>query len=92
MIANSEIVLCPWCGNESTLEDWDKQTYSQCKNRDMRRSYIHLENEKVWMKDSTNFYMCPDCGNWVRGNKLKLRNENLSHLGGQPIIEIVDNV
>ena len=93
MIDRNEHVRCSWCYGVSPLGDWNDLTYSQCTNREMKRAFRSLKNRQVWGKESKNFYKCPNCANWSRGNKLRVISDNaeLSKLGNEPLFKINDN-
>lgn len=88
IISNNEIVKCPRCGETNTLGDWDKNSYSYCKSREMRRSYTHLNNSKAFEHNTEVFYNCPSCKHWSRGSQLRIISDNkeLARLGGESII------
>lgn len=90
MIPETSIVICPWCNSDTTVKEWDDNSFAECISRETKRAYKHLTDKKVWGKESKNFYKCPSCGQWVRGNKLKLDtpDKELSKLGGQSLFEI----
>lgn len=91
MVPGGADVICPWCEELSTVQEWDSETQGECVSREMKRAYRHLSDESVWGKSSAHFYKCPKCGNWSRGNQLKLvgmTNPRLKHLGGLPILKI----
>ncbi len=83
-------IVCQWCAEESALEDWDQNTYSQCTNREMRRLYMSVADLKAYEKDSGKFYKCPKCGQWLKGSQLILisDDESIRKLGGEPIIQL----
>ena len=91
-------VECPWCLDNGKLADWDKLTLEECNTREKRRAFISLKEEKVWKRGSKNFYKCPCCGRWTRGNKLTIvnsSNKELEILGREPLVEVVkseDNI
>ena len=93
-IDRNEKVLCSWCGKISTLGEWNDTSFSQCKNREMRRTFIQLTEDKAFYRKSDTFYMCPKCGRWSRGSQLKIvgtTNPYLKKLGGESIINIIHN-
>lgn len=83
-------VICPWCEKEETVDKWDELSFKECVSREQRRAYKHLSDPKVWGVNSTNFFKCPLCGQWVRGNKLRLNTTDgeLRKLGGQSLVEV----
>ena len=91
MVPVNAIVRCPWCMGEEPLETWDKATKDECKSRETKRAFRSLQNESVWKKESKHFYKCPNCGQWSRGNKLKIartEDERLNALGGESLFEV----
>lgn len=87
MIDVNEKVQCGWCGDKATLKEWDELTYSKCVNREMKRAYTPLTNEKAFSHKSKSFYECPNCHKWSRGNKLSIVDTDdtkLLKLGGEP--------
>lgn len=87
-IGNNEIVRCPRCGGESTLGEWDENSYKYCTSREMKRSYTHLNNSKAFEHKTEVFYNCPSCGHWSRGSQLRIISDDkkLARLGGESII------
>ena len=91
MVPKTASVRCPWCYIENTLEKWDETSFAECISREKRRAFRSLSNESVWKKESKNFYKCPNCNQWSRGNKLKIVNSNdkkLDSLGGEALFKI----
>lgn len=85
-ISRNEKVLCGWCLKTSSLGEWDDLTYSKCVNREMKRAYTKLSDEKAFLRKSDTFYLCPVCGQWSRGCKLKIvgtTDKRLLKLGGE---------
>lgn len=93
LLNDNSIVKCPWCLSEHTLKEWDDLTFAECRTREMKRAFRSLKNRQVWGKESKNFYKCPNCANWSRGNKLRVVSDNieLSKLGNEPLFKINDN-
>lgn len=88
MISRDEHILCSRCYEKSTLGEWNDITYARCTNREMKRAFTNLTQEKAFLKKSDTFYMCPKCHKWSRGSQLKIvdtENERLLKLGGEPI-------
>ena len=95
MVPVNSIVRCPWCMGENTLQNWEDTTKAECTSRETRRAYRSLTNESVWKKESKNFYKCPNCNQWSRGNKLKIirpSDKRLDELGGESLFEIRSHV
>ena len=89
MISNNEDIRCGWCRKSSKLKEWDDLTFSRCTNREMKRCYTKLSNEKAFLRKSDTYYMCPKCKSWSRGSQLRIINTDdlkLKNLGGEPII------
>lgn len=85
-------VVCPWCLKENTLKNWDDNTFKECKNREMKRDFMHLQMSKTWLRSSKAYFKCPDCGQWVISAKLKIANTTdarLLKLGGEPLVSPV---
>lgn len=72
MIDKNASVKCPWCSADTNIIKWNDLTYSQCINREMKRDFIPITNEKVFKNGSVSFYMCPKCSKWSRGSQLIL--------------------
>lgn len=84
MVSMEEYALCKWCFNESTLSEWNDLTYSKCTNREMKRKFTSLSDEKAFMKKSDTFYICPKCYKWSRGSEIRVintKNQKLIKLG-----------
>lgn len=91
MISKCEQAICPWCGHVHTIEEWDNETFLKCKNREMKRAYTHLYEEKAFFHKSNTFYICGYCKKWSRGSQLRIVNttdEKLLKLGGEPIVTV----
>ena len=88
MIDRNEHVRCSWCYGVSPLGDWTDLTYSQCTNREMKRAFTPLMQEKAFMRKSDTYYMCPKCGKWSRGSQLRIvdtEDQRLLKLGGDTV-------
>ena len=93
MIDNNTKVKCQWCQVEYTAEEWNKNTLNECKSREMRRAFKAIFDPKVFSKNSKNFYKCPNCGMWSKGNQLiplDEKGEKLKGLGGYPVMRVTD--
>ncbi|MEM4385422.1 MAG: hypothetical protein QXD03_02605 [Candidatus Anstonellales archaeon] len=93
MLDKDTKILCQWCGEKSSASEWNDNTYAQCINREMRREYTPIYEEKTFKREANTFYKCPKCGIWSRGSQLKIvdtENERWLKLGGEPIISIID--
>ena len=91
MLDNNANVKCPWCLNVSNLKAWDDNTYKQCINREQRRAFKSLTTFSVWGTKSKNFYRCPSCDQWSRGNKLMVVDKDgnmVNGLGGSDLFEV----
>lgn len=66
-IRYSEIVRCKYCGQCSSIKEWDENTYKQCTNREMKRMYLHMTDNRAFTRSGDSSYMCPKCGLWSRG-------------------------
>jgi len=89
MIDKKEHIRCGWCSKISTLGEWNDLTYSKCVNREMKRAFTELTQEKAFLHKSNTFYMCPKCKTWSRGSQLAIvdtDNEKLLKLGREPTI------
>jgi hypothetical protein len=86
MINRHEHVKCDWCGKKSELGEWNDLTYSRCRNREMKRAFTQLTEERAFFKKSDTFYECPVCHKWSRGCQLRIvdtDNPKLLRLGGE---------
>jgi len=86
MIERNEKVKCGWCNERSTLGEWNDLTYSKCTNREMKRAFTQLTNEKAFLRKSDTFYICPKCFKWSRGSQLSIvdtKDKRLLSLGGE---------
>lgn len=89
MISRKEQVMCSWCGNKSQLGEWNDLTYSKCTNREMKRAFTQLTDERAFLKKSDTFYICPVCKKWSRGSQLRIvdtEDKKLLKLGREPVI------
>ena len=92
-ISRAEDVRCPRCNEISKLGDWNDTTYKRCTNREMRRAFTQLSEERAFLRKSDTFYMCPRCKSWSRGCQLKIvntTNEKLLKLGGESIFTSIN--
>lgn len=92
-IPRDSIIKCPWCSKETSALNWNEITFKQCVNREMRKAYVDVFNIKIFLKNSNNFYKCPKCGMWARGNQLSIVHTTdieLLKLGGESPIQEVD--
>lgn len=86
-------VKCPWCSRVSSAEIWNDNTLSECRSREMRRAFKSIYTTQVWGKTSQNFYKCPSCNSWSRGNELVLLDEHgeiVKGLGGVQVLRLID--
>lgn len=72
LIPKDARIVCPWCHRESKADDWNSESQAACVTREMRRAFVPIFNSSVFHKDSKYFYTCPLCGQWSRGNKLRI--------------------
>lgn len=89
MISVEEDIKCPWCGAVEKLGVWNDLTYSRCTNREMKRAFTKLTEEKAFLRKSDTYYICPVCSKWSRGSQLSIVNTNnpkLLRLGGELVI------
>lgn len=90
-INKDSLVECQWCNIKSKAIEWNDLTFAQCFTREMKRAFRNIYDIKVWGNNSKNFYKCPNCGMWSRGNQLILfdeAGEKTRGLGGRPIIRL----
>lgn len=88
-ISRNEDVRCPRCFKHSKLGEWNDLTYSKCSNREMKRAFTLLTEEKAFFRKSDTFYLCPKCGQWSRGSQLAIintDNKRLLKLGRERVI------
>lgn len=81
-------VKCQWCLSDNAPKEWDSVTFSECKTREMKRSYKSIINIGSWYD---TFYKCPNCGMWSKGSQLLVLdgNGNIKRgLGGEPIFKV----
>ena len=89
MISREEDIRCPWCNKVSKLGIWNDLTYGKCTNREMRRAFTSLTEEKAFLRKSDTYYICPLCNKWCRGSQLSIVNTDnarLLGLGGELLI------
>lgn len=82
--------MCQHCSKVSTLGSWNDKTYSQCTEREMRKTFRPLMAESSFKRESDVYYMCPICKKWSRGSQLVIVSDDpkLKALGGESIIDI----
>lgn len=93
-IKEDSLIQCQWCGKNSEASEWNLNTFNQCYTREMRRAFKPVYNLKVWGRDSKNFYKCPKCGVWSRGNQLILLKDDggtAENIGRNPVMKILTN-
>lgn len=89
MISREEDIKCPWCRAVNKLGVWNDLTYSKCVNREMKRAFTKLMEEKAFLTKTDTYYICPSCNKWSRGSQLSIVNTDnpkLLKLGGELII------
>ena len=89
MESRSEHIKCGWCMKISTLGEWNDLTYSKCTNREMKRAFTKLTEEKAFYRKSDTYYICPKCNKWSRGSQLSVvdtLDDKLIKLGGEPVM------
>lgn len=87
-LSRNEKVRCGWCFDTSNLGEWSDLTYSECRNREMKRLFVPLTERGAFKRNSKSFYKCPKCGKWLRGSQLKIIRSNdksLESLGGEAV-------
>lgn len=72
MIKKTMKIICPWCCKDSTVEEWDNESFQACKSREMKRNYISLEKDKAYKRGTDTYYCCPKCKQWSGGWKIVL--------------------
>jgi len=93
MLEKDTMIKCGWCGNKNTAEKWNDLSFSECTNREMRRAYTQIYNEKTFSRKANTFYKCPSCGMWSRGSELAIvdtDDEKLLKLGREPIVKLIN--
>lgn len=85
----STIILCPWCNQRSSLDNWNNTTYKQCDTEEMKRDFLPLYYRRTFNEEEKTFYMCPKCERWIKAIQLKLlsTNDKVSELGNKPLIK-----
>lgn len=66
-VPNDALLECLTCGMDSTVKEWDTQTYSNCTSRFLRRDYISLTRKKAYKEATDTLYQCPHCLCWTEG-------------------------
>lgn len=92
MLSRSLNVRCGWCGEVSYLGTWNDKTYEKCTNREMKRAFVALTNERAFLRKTDSFYICPCCEKWSRGSQLKIVNTEdakLLRLGGETTVSAI---
>lgn len=90
MLAEDEHIKCNWCNSVSTAKNWNDETFNCCNNREMKRKFLSIFNEKAFSKNGQKYYKCPVCKNWSKGSQLSIvdtDNRYLLSLGGEPVIK-----
>ena len=72
-ISETDKIICAYCYCKSDAIEWDKLTFSKCSNREMKRSFTHLNDTKALLDKSNTYYMCPKCSKWNKGSQLSVR-------------------
>jgi hypothetical protein len=91
-VPESAIIKCAKCGAKSSLRVWNDNTFKHCLNRQMKRAFKHLTDDKSYLRKSDTWYKCPICSMWMRGCNLHIIAEDkspLSRLGRESVL-IVD--
>lgn len=90
-ISEDSKVKCQWCTATLEAKLWNENTFKQCSSREMRRAFKEIYRHSVWMKDSSFFYKCPNCGCWSRGSQLVLldsKGEVVKGYGCEPVMKV----
>lgn len=91
LVKENSQVKCQWCSGITDAKSWNAETFKQCSSREMKRAFKDIYNIQVWLKNSDNYYKCPKCGTWSRGNQLILLDNKgniVRSVGNVPIMII----
>lgn len=94
MLSRNLDVKCSWCGDISTLGEWNDDTYSKCTNREMKRAFVPLTEKRAFVRKTDSFYICPKCKRWSRGSQLRIvhtDDKSLLKLGGESALTTLSN-
>jgi DNA-directed RNA polymerase subunit RPC12/RpoP len=61
-----KLFKCSECGETSSAGEWNKETMTCCTNRDLRRSFVRIQDAGKRGK----WYKCPKCHKPVVNSKL----------------------
>lgn len=92
MLSRDLDVKCGWCGKDSTLGQWNDDTYAKCTNREMKRAFVGLTDKRAFLRKTDSFYICPVCKKWSRGSQLKIVHTDdpaLLKLGGESFVTAI---
>lgn len=71
-ISLNDEILCPKCKSSRLVGAWENSTLDDCSTREMRRSFIGLDDTRAYKKGSDLHYKCPNCLQYSEGFKLKI--------------------
>ena len=89
MIGKDTSIKCGWCDAVYSAEEWNKLTYNNCINREMKRAFLDICNIKAFDRKNPHYYKCPSCGIWCKGSQLSIVNTDnpkLLRLGHEPVL------
>lgn len=90
--ADAEIE-CPWCNKRAEATHWNNNTKASCLTREQRRAFKEIYDPKQWKSTTKSYYKCPNCGQWIKGNSLRLEIEisgEMRKIGYAPIMRLVN--
>lgn len=72
MISKDAHIKCGWCDAVHEANIWNDLTLSNCTNREMKRAFLEIYNEKAFDRKNPHYYKCPSCGTWLKGSQLSI--------------------
>ena len=82
VLGRNDIIECPLCGYKACTEQWDKVTYKECTNREMRRLYVPITSIKAFSSKKRSYYKCDECKQWICGESLRVFDNNMNKIDG----------
>ena len=89
VIQQDEQITCGWCGKSSTSKEWTDATWNACFNRQQKRAFKPLDDEKLFKQTQKVYYLCPKCKVWGRADQEIYIDQNGKKHGGKPVIKVV---
>ena len=95
MINKNAHIKCGWCDAVHEASVWISIAFESCTNREMKRAFLDIYNEKAFDRKNPHYYKCPSCNTWSKGSQLSIvdtDNPKLLKLGREPVMKTNENL